>query len=83
MLNFAARYDRRLLGGVVALDCTLLVQPRGDWDGQLYREAADVQTRPVKITIDPLLCLGQPRQIRNERLAATAINEKNFRQSKP
>ncbi|HLZ52845.1 MAG TPA: glycoside hydrolase family 127 protein, partial [Verrucomicrobiae bacterium] len=35
-VKFAARYDRRLLGGVVALDCTLQMQPASDWDGQLY-----------------------------------------------
>ncbi len=52
-VKFAARYDRRLLGGVVALDCTLLMQPTGDWSGQLYRDAADIQTRPVKTQLIP------------------------------
>jgi uncharacterized protein len=52
-VQFAARYERRLLGGVVALDCTLRTQPTGDWDGQLYRDATDVQSRPVKTRLIP------------------------------
>ncbi len=52
-VKFAARYDRRLLGGVVALDCTLRTQPASDWDGQLYRDATDVQARPVKTRLIP------------------------------
>lgn len=52
-VNFAARYDRRLLGGVVALDCTLRAQPTSDWQGQLYRDATDVQTRSVKTRLIP------------------------------
>ena len=52
-VQFAARYDRRLLGGVVALDCTLRTQPTGDGDGQLYRDATGVQTRPVKTRLIP------------------------------
>lgn len=51
--RFTERYDRRLLGGVVALDCTLMALRTGDWDGQLYRDAADVQTRPVKTQLIP------------------------------
>ena len=51
--NFTARYDRRLLGGVVVIDGTLLAQSKGGWDGRLYRDAADVQSRPVKTQLIP------------------------------
>ena len=51
--KFTTRYDRRLLGGVVVLDGTLLVQSRGDWQGRLYRDVADVQSRPVKTQLIP------------------------------
>jgi len=52
-VKFVARYDRRLLGGVVALDCTLPAQSTGNWTGQLYRDAADIQARPVKTQLIP------------------------------
>jgi DUF1680 family protein len=52
-IQFAERYDQRLLDGVVALDCTLLAQTTGDWDGQLYRNATVLQTRPVKTRLVP------------------------------
>jgi DUF1680 family protein len=52
-VTWAARYDQRLLGGVVALDCTLMAQPTGDWNGRLYREVAPSQIRPVKTQLIP------------------------------
>jgi DUF1680 family protein len=52
-IQFAERYDQRLLNGVVALDCTLLAQTKGDWAGQLYRNTTDDQTRPVKTRLVP------------------------------
>jgi uncharacterized protein len=52
-VKFAARYDHRLLGGVVALDCTLLMEPTRDWNGRLYRDKEDIQARPVKTQLIP------------------------------
>jgi hypothetical protein len=52
-VKFVARYDRRLLGGVVALDCTLLMQPTDDWNGRLYRILTDIPARPVRTELIP------------------------------
>jgi DUF1680 family protein len=56
--NFLARYDQRLLGGVVTLDGTLLAKPPGDWRGQLYREAKPADARPVKARLIPYYAWG-------------------------
>ena len=57
-VQFVERYDRRRLGGVVVLDCTLAAQTGGDWNGRLYRDAGDVQTRPVKTQLVPYCVWG-------------------------
>jgi DUF1680 family protein len=51
--TFLARYDQRLLGGVVTLDATVLAKPAGDWRGQLYREVTPVEPKPVKVRLIP------------------------------
>jgi len=50
---FHARFDQRLLGGVVTLEATLLAKPLGDWKSELYRPAASVAARPVKVRLVP------------------------------
>jgi DUF1680 family protein len=52
-IDFAARYDRRLLGGVVVFDGSLLARPAGDWNGRLYRELKDIKPRPIKTKLIP------------------------------
>ena len=37
-MKLTARYDRRLLDGVVVLEGEAAVRPDGEWGGQLYRE---------------------------------------------
>ncbi len=56
--RFLARYDRRLLGGVVALDTALLAIPSGDWNGKLYRERETTDPKPVETRLIPYYAWG-------------------------
>jgi len=56
--DFLARYDQRMLGGVVTLDATLLAKPTGDWRGQLYREVKPADAKPVKARLIPYYAWG-------------------------
>jgi DUF1680 family protein len=56
--KFLARFDQRLLGGVVTLDGTLLAKPSASWSGQLYREVKAVQPKPVKARLIPYFVWG-------------------------
>ena len=56
--KFLARYDQRLLGGVVTLDGTLLAKPTENWSGQLYREVKPVELKPVKARMIPYFVWG-------------------------
>jgi hypothetical protein len=56
--QFLARYDHRMLGGVVTLDGTLLAKPPGNWDGQLYRELKPAEAKPVKVRLIPYYAWG-------------------------
>lgn len=51
--KFLARYDQRLLGGVVVLDTTLLAKSEGDWSGQLYREFRAPKFKTIKTELIP------------------------------
>jgi uncharacterized protein len=51
--QFLARYDQRLLGGVVVLDATLLAKPDSAWNGELYREARSPTLKPIKTRLIP------------------------------
>lgn len=51
--QFLARYDHRLLGGVVVLDTTLLAKSAAAWDNQLYRELSPANFRPIKTKLIP------------------------------
>jgi hypothetical protein len=53
-----ARYDQRLLGGVVTLDGTLLASPQDNWQGQLYRERRTADTLPIKVRMIPYFAWG-------------------------
>jgi uncharacterized protein len=52
-LHLTARYDRRLLDGVVVLEGRALAQPHGDWNGKLYRELAPAELRPLNARFIP------------------------------
>jgi len=57
-IELRARYDSRLLGGVVVLDATLLAKPAGDWTGRLYREFSPPTLRPVNTKLIPYALWG-------------------------
>ena len=52
-VHLTARYDRRLLGGVVVLEGQALAQPAENWTGKLYREFQPVDLRPIKVRLIP------------------------------
>jgi uncharacterized protein len=54
----AARFDSRLLGGVVVLEGTATARSVGDWTGQLYREARTSPTRTAPIRLVPYFAWG-------------------------
>jgi uncharacterized protein len=51
--NLLARYDQRLLDGVVVLEGTAAAKPRSDWNGHLYREFRPSTLKPVKVRFIP------------------------------
>lgn len=51
--DLLARYDQRLLGGVVVLEGHALARQRGDWTGQLYREIQRTSARDVPVRFVP------------------------------
>jgi DUF1680 family protein len=52
-VDLIARYDRRLLGGVVVLEGLGLTRSQEDWQGQLYRELNSTRPKPVKLRLVP------------------------------
>lgn len=56
--NFLARYDQRWLGGVVALNTTLLADTSGDWSGKLSREVGPAERRLIKPRLIPYFVWG-------------------------
>ena len=52
-VNLTARYDWRLLDGVVVLDGKALVRTRQEWTGQLYREFRPPETRQINLHLIP------------------------------
>jgi len=52
-IELTARYDRRLLGGVVVVEGIALALPAVDWDGRLYRESNSTAARPVRVRFIP------------------------------
>ncbi|MCP5519961.1 MAG: glycoside hydrolase family 127 protein [Verrucomicrobiales bacterium] len=51
--RLTARYDGRLLQGVVVLEGDGQLRPSGDWSGQLYREVAPTPAKPIPILLVP------------------------------
>jgi DUF1680 family protein len=59
-LKITARYDPRLLDGIVLLEGEVLARTSGNWSGTLYREFSPDQFRPFKATFIPY-CVWQNR----------------------
>lgn len=51
--KLTARYDRRLLGGIVVLEGKALAQPAADWAGKLYREIQPADLKPITVKLIP------------------------------
>jgi DUF1680 family protein len=52
-MRLTARYDRRLLDGVVVLEGKALAEPQGDWNGKLYRELKPAELKPINVKFIP------------------------------
>lgn len=51
--KFSARYDRRLLDGVVVLEGQALARPSASWNGRLYRELQPTKSTAIKLRLIP------------------------------
>ena len=52
-IKLVARYDQRLLDGIVVLEGQALMRPNKNWNGKLYREFQPDELKPVKIKLIP------------------------------
>ena len=52
-MKLTARYDQRLLDGIVVLEGKALAVPEGDWDGRLYREIRATGANAVNVRFIP------------------------------
>jgi len=52
-IQLRARYDGRLLGGVVVIEGMAQARKTGDWSHQLYRELKQAPPRPVRLRLIP------------------------------
>jgi len=52
-IELRARYDGRLLGGVVVVEGVAEHRPRGDWAGQLYRVLQTPPSKALKLRLIP------------------------------
>jgi DUF1680 family protein len=52
-IQLRARYDQRLLGGVVVLEGTALARTNANWNDQLYRELKSTKPTPVGLRLIP------------------------------
>jgi DUF1680 family protein len=57
-IGLRARYDQRLLGGVVLLEGRALARPSGDWAGTLYRDFQPAPARPINLSLIPYFVWG-------------------------
>lgn len=57
-IQLAARYDSRLLGGVVVLEGTGEARSQGDWSGRLYREVQPTKAKRVEVRLVPYYAWG-------------------------
>lgn len=59
-MQLTARYDRRLLEGVVVLEGEALARPETNWSGALYRDFKPEELKPVTVRFIPY-CVWQNR----------------------
>jgi uncharacterized protein len=52
-VDWLARYDQRLLNGVVSLEGAALARPDADWNSLLYRQFQPSQPAPVRLRLIP------------------------------
>ncbi len=52
-ISLRARFDQRLLGGVVVLEGAALARMNSQWSGELYRELSQVTPTPIKLRLIP------------------------------
>jgi hypothetical protein len=52
-IAWLARYDQRLLGGVVVVEGRALARRTPDWDGRLYREVQPAAPVPIPLRLVP------------------------------
>jgi DUF1680 family protein len=52
-IQLVARYDRRLLDGVVVLEGKALVGPEANWNGKLYRDFKPTEFKPFNVRFIP------------------------------
>ena len=52
-IDLRARYDRRLLDGVVVLEGQGFTRAQGNWTNQLYREVHSSRLRPIELRFIP------------------------------
>ena len=52
-MKLIARYDRRLLDGIVVLEGKALVRAEENWEGKLYREFQPAGLRPFNVKFIP------------------------------
>ena len=52
-MHLAARYDRRLLDGIVVLEGKALARPGTDWNGTLYRESQPEKFKSINLRFIP------------------------------
>jgi DUF1680 family protein len=52
-IHLTARYDQRLLDGVVVLEGHAFAQPAENWKGKLYREFRPAALKPVNVRFIP------------------------------
>ena len=52
-MKLVARYDRRLLDGIVILEGKVLARAAENWRGKLYREFQPVELKPINVKFIP------------------------------
>lgn len=52
-MKLIARYNQRLLDGIVVLEGRALLRPHENWSGKLYREVQPVELKPVNLKFIP------------------------------
>ncbi|MDE3067251.1 MAG: glycoside hydrolase family 127 protein [Verrucomicrobiota bacterium] len=57
-IHWIARYDRRLLGGIVLLEGAALARPTEDWRDRLYRPLRLQDLKPISLRLIPYCVWG-------------------------